>query len=397
MIKLDNENIVVGSANISTKPLKPFDSNVLNFLDLISKEIQNNNKTKFNSEISTFGFFCRKKNLQKLKKIHFIEKNGTIRLGLGLAFHITPSNIPTNFAYSLVFGLLCGNSNIIKLPSQNFYEIEQLCFIFNKVLKKFPKIKKLILIVKTENSEGFSKKISEISDLRVIWGGNETINKLKDIKTSERCRDLHFPNRNSFCVLNLNEISKKNNKEIIKICNEFYNDTFLVDQNACSSPHLIYWVGKKNKKTIDIFWKSLEKVVAEKKYTSFFSGSYYKYNKLCNEIINFDNFDNFDNYKNFYCINLKRNIFNINDLISKLGYFYQIQVNNINEVFKNVDSFTQTMTYYGFEKDVIKKNYEKNCLKGIDRIVPIGQALSIEFNWDGYELFNSMTRTISLR
>ena len=115
MIKLDNENIVVGSANISTKPLKPFDSNVLNFLDLISKEIQNNNKTKFNSEISTFGFFCRKKNLQKLKKIHFIEKNGTIRLGLGLAFHITPSNIPTNFAYSLVFGLLCGNSNIIKL------------------------------------------------------------------------------------------------------------------------------------------------------------------------------------------------------------------------------------------------------------------------------------------
>ena len=44
-----------------------------------------------------------------------------------------------------------------------------------------------------------------------------------------------------------------------------------------------------------------------------------------------------------------------------------------------------------------KKNYEKNCLKGIDRIVPIGQALSIEFNWDGYELFNSMTRTISLR
>ena len=116
--------------------------------------------------------------------------------------------------------------------------------------------------------------------------------------------------------------------------------------------------------------KSLEKVVAEKIYKSFFSGSYYKYNKLCNEIMNFDNFDNFDNYKNFYCINLKRNIFNINDLISKLGYFYQIQVNNINEVFKNVDSFTQTMTYYGFEKDVIKKNYEKNCLKGIDRIVP---------------------------
>ena len=55
------------------------------------------------------------------------------------------------------------------------------------------------------------------------------------------------------------------------------------------------------------------------------------------------------------------------------------------------------MTYYGFKKDVIKKNYEKYCFKGIDRVVPVGQALSIEFDWDGYELFNSMTRTISLR
>ena len=206
-----------------------------------------------------------------------------------------------------------------------------------------------------------------------------------------------FPNRNSFCILNLNELSKKNENEIIKICNGFYNDTFLVDQNACSSPHLIYWVGKKNKKIINFFWKSLKKVIAEKNYKSFFSGSYYKYNKLCNEIINLGNFDNFDNYENFYCINLKKNSFNLNDLISKLGYFYQIQVNNINEVFKNVDSFTQTMTYYGFQKETIEKNYRKFHLKGIDRIVPIGQALTIEFNWDGYDLFNSMTRTISLR
>ena len=101
-------------------------------------------------------------------------------------------------------------------------------------MKKFPKIKKLILIVKTENSEQFSKKISEFSDLRIIWGGNQTINKLKEIKTHERCRDLYFPNRNSFCVINLDELSKKKEYEIINICRRFYNDTFLVDQ-MCSS------------------------------------------------------------------------------------------------------------------------------------------------------------------
>ena len=28
---------------------------------------------------------------------------------------------------------------------------------------------------------------------------------------------------------------------------KFYNDTYLVDQNACSSPHLIVWIGHENK------------------------------------------------------------------------------------------------------------------------------------------------------
>ena len=71
--------------------------------------------------------------------------------------------------------------------------------------------------------------------------------------------EIYISQRNSFCVINLDELSKKKEYEIINICRRFYNDTFLVDQNACSSPHLIYWIGKKNKKKKNIFWKSLRK------------------------------------------------------------------------------------------------------------------------------------------
>ena len=42
------------------------------------------------------------------------------------------------------------------------------------------------------------------------------------------------------------------------------------------------------------------------------------------------------------------------------------------------------------QKDEIKNEFYKLNLKGVDRIVPIGQALSIELDWDGYELFSSM-------
>ncbi len=397
MVDLINEDILVGSKEISTSPLKPFDLSVINFLNEISKSIYADKKKNYNSEIKTFGFFCRKKNIERLKKIHLIENNNSVKMGLGLAFHVTPSNIPTNFAYSLVFGLLTGNSNVVKLPSQSFVEIDQICMIIKKVLRKFTKLKRYITIVRTKNNENFSIKLSMISDLRIIWGGNETVNSLKKISTNERCRDIYFPNRNSLCVINTDVLSKKNDKEIINVCRNFYNDTFLVDQNACSSPHLIYWVGKKNKKVVNVFWKTLEQIVLEKGYKSFFSGSYFKYNRLCNDIINSKNLENFQEYSNFYCINLKKNNFDLDQLVSKLGYFYQVEVDNLYDIFKNINTFTQTITYFGFKKDEIKNEFYKLNLKGVDRIVPIGQALSIELDWDGYELFSSMTRTTSIR
>ena len=61
---------------------------------------------------------------------------------MGLIFHITPSNVPTNFAYSLIFGLLTGNSNFVKVPTKKFEEITIICEAINKILFK-ENIKKL--------------------------------------------------------------------------------------------------------------------------------------------------------------------------------------------------------------------------------------------------------------
>ena len=79
-------------------------------------------------DIKTLAFWCRKKNILNLqKKLQTDEP----RLGLGLIFHITPSNIPTNFAYSLIFGLLTGNSNIVKIPSKKFEQIARTLLLVN--------------------------------------------------------------------------------------------------------------------------------------------------------------------------------------------------------------------------------------------------------------------------
>ena len=48
-------------------------------------------------------------------------------------------------------------------------------------------------------------------------------------------------------------------------------------------------------------------------------------------------------------------------------------------------------------KDILKQFVLKNNLKGIDRIVPVGQSLDISLLWDCYDILNILSRGIDVR
>ena len=61
--------------------------------------------------------------------------------------------------------------------------------------------------------------------------------------------------------MNPQKVESMNDYELSNLVQRFYNDTYLVDQNACSSPHLIIWLGKKSKKIQERFWENLYDLV----------------------------------------------------------------------------------------------------------------------------------------
>ena len=385
---------LVGNKKFENLSIKPFDDVVCNFLSSLSKNINNSNLLKDYSDIKTFAFMCRKSNIKKLKsKINQNE----FRRGLGLLFHITPSNIPTNFAYSLLFGVLSGNTNVIKVPSKKFPQIDLICKFINVTLKKYKKVRKMINIVRYQNNDEFTKSISSKCDGRLIWGGDKTINEIRKFPMKEISRDIAFANRNSICLMNSSEILKLNKKDLNRLVQKFYNDTFLVDQNACSSPHVIFWYGNKTNKAKIKFWTELH-YFAKNNYNLEYASSFYKYDRLLSDILTNTNYINHTNYGGYiYCINLKNKHINLTDLVSRWGYFYQFDIKNINMVLNLSNNNTQTLTYFGFKKEMILKNFDLKYFKGIDRIVPVGQALDINLNWDGYDVINALTRIIDLR
>ena len=182
-----------------------------------------------------------------------------------------------------------------------------------------------------------------------------------------------------------------------RLIENFYNDTFLMDQNACSSPHLVLWLNDKSQKARNYFWRELSNYI-KKKYEFPDIASIDKYSKLCADILEMENIKSYKKIDNLiYIITLKSLNSEITHKRGKWGYFYEYHVKDLNDVLKFVDKSCQTLSYFGVKKDKIKELIFKSNPKGIDRIVPVGQTLNINLTWDGYDIVKMLSRVIEIK
>ena len=93
---------LVGSEQLNVKPFPVYSDMAILLLDSLSRELRNDKEAREYPDILTFAFWCRKANIVKLKEQY---QTRYYRIGKGLLFHIAPSNVPINFAFSLVFGI----------------------------------------------------------------------------------------------------------------------------------------------------------------------------------------------------------------------------------------------------------------------------------------------------
>ena len=388
-------NIAVGNFDLIKKPNLIFDDLVIEFLSSISREILNDKYLKIFPDLYSYAFWSRKSNLIKIKKNY--DKT---RIGRGLAFHISPSNVPMNFAFSLALGLLSGNSNIVRLPSINFIQSIELCKIIKKKLKKkkFQIIKKRLCLINYLRSDKISEKISKYADTRIIWGGDETVQNFKKFLTKPRCLDLNFSNRYSFSIINSKKFNELNFNKISNLARKFYTDSFTMDQNGCSSPKAIFWVGNVLKNKKEFFWKEIIKL-ADKLFDLDLSKTSAKFYNLNKDIIN-QNKSVLHSYENFKVVRIKiktiKEFKSIEDIQSGYGVFVETNISKISNLSDLLSSRSQTMTYFGYDKKKIKNIVLDNKFKGIDRIVEFGNAFNMSHIWDGFDVINTLSREISL-
>ena len=385
---------VLRGKKFETKVTEPFNNLSIDFLVDFSSKLRKFKKINSFPDLIYLIFWCSKNKNKNLAKYF----NNYLRLGRGLIFHICPSNVPTNFIYSFFFGLLSGNSNIVKIPTKNFKEKNIILSVVKSLFskKKYINLKNTNCFVQYNNKDEVTKKISSICDGRVIWGGNKTINDIRKMWIPERAIDLTFPDRYSLSVINLDKLKKEKIDQVQLLAKKFYYDGYMMNQLACNSPHFVFWVGKKNKKLQSNFWHQLSKIV-EKRF--FFDDVHVvdKYTNLMENIIIQKDFNKIKMFKNnLYVIDPSNKTNQIEDIRGVNGTFFQKNINQINDLKQFITKKCQTVSYFGFTKDQLKYFLLNNNLLGIDRVVPVGKALEIDIIWDGYEIVKSLSRVISL-
>lgn len=394
---LNRVTYLTGSADLAAQlpeiPAKrPFDDSIVDFLNEVSRILMGNRSSKAYSDVVTFAFWIRKSSVTRLKE-RFEKKDDSLHLGKGVAFHIAPSNVPVNFAYSLVAGLLNGNANVVRVPSKDFPQVSIIVDAFNAALDKYEAMRLYIQLVRYGRDKEINDLFSSIADVRVVWGGNQTIEELRKSPLPPRSGEITFADRYSLAVIDSESYLEIEAKD--RIAEDFYNDTFFSDQNACTSPRVIVWTGNKIEEAKRVFWET-EHRLAEKKYTF---QSIQGVNKLTSSYLiavaqpGVKVEDHEDNL--IVRVKVPEIKDNLMDYRDNSGYFYEYDCKDILEIrdFCN-DKRCQTIAYIGDGKVVLP--LIGTGVKGIDRVVPMGKTMDFDLIWDGYNLPALLTRTVVL-
>lgn len=390
----DKLAFLVGSAEIlenidKLPPFRIFDSTVIEFLSAFSKTLSADQRTKRYPDVATFAFWCRKASVESLKKPYADVAN---RLGRGVVFHIAPSNVAVNFAYSLVAGLLAGNANIVRLPSKDFEQVDIICETINRSLTEA--VRPYICLVRYERSKEINAYLSRKCDTRVIWGGDNTIAEIRKAPLKPRANEICFADRYSMCVINADKYLEADNKHII--AQNFYNDTYLSDQNACTSPRVVVWMGKNVAKAQAEFWDNLYPVVKEK-YALQPARAVAKLAALYKLAAANEGARRQESVDNLILrVRVESLNENLMDYLDSCGYFLEYKAENLEEILPLCGDKLQTLSYYGVDPAEIERFVDTFRPKGVDRVVPIGKTMDFSLIWDGYDLIRSMSREVTV-
>lgn len=374
--------------------LAPFSDEVIEFCAQFSRALFKDAAALKFPELQALAFWMRKAEMVRLRdSFDASRRPDALLVPQGVAFHIPPANVDTIFVYSWLLSVLAGNKNVIRLSPKVSAQTDILCRLFNQTLKTSPEsMRYSTVMLRYGHEREITEAISSAADVRVIWGGDRSVHAIREIPLPPHARELTFPDRYSFAVIRAARYLALENRQ--SLAEQFYNDTFWFDQMACSSPHMVFWEGSEDEVRMASghFLADVRAHAERKQYEVQPATRMNRFTFACQEALE-GHASTYEDVGVLTVLGVER--------FSQLsrdhcggGLVFQFRLQELDDLVPFVARRDQTMTYFGFEREELTGFANKLNGRGIDRIVPVGQALNFNRFWDGNDLLLQFMRYV---
>lgn len=383
-------------AIFAAKTTGAFSELAIDFLSQLSKSLLKDKAAKAYPDLVTFAYFCRRANLHQFKEKKLSSDICQQQFGVGVCLHIAPANIPMNFAFSFIMGLMAGNKNIVRLPSTSFAQIDIFLAHFDRLgqMNEFSTLAASQCFIRTARDSEKLINLVATANALVVWGGDTTAHYFRQLPKKVDCIDVYFPNRRSSLVINSEYLLEQDDAALAIICGQFYNDTYLVDQNACSSPSMIIWLGDNatNDAAKEKFTQALTHYIPQ--HYQLTPGA--RIERLRDVMgycqANGDKVAIDEKADALWFIQGK----DYQAFSPKLGVFIEHQIKYLSQLPILLRENEQSLTYLGVKPAALRDMIVEQQVNTLDRIVPMGQALDIGFVWDGKNMIYTLSKCITI-
>jgi hypothetical protein len=371
------------------------DERVVDFLAKFARKLLNPAVARRHPELGSLGYFLRPAELKRA--IDHMHREDAYVFPRGNVFHVPPANVDTIFVYSWALSALAGNHNVVRISERSATAADTVLEALNATLADAdPVIARTQRMVTYGRDDAVTAALSAWADLRVIWGGDAAVTNIRKFPLRPSGRDLTFPDRTSWAALSVPGWRAADPAARQAAVTGFANDAYWFDQAACSSPRTVFLVGDDPQDIADDFLTRLAGVVAGRGWVVDAAMAVEKrvnaYGLAAAGAATLIRFP-----ENAVTEVQLAGVEAIPRRWIGAGAFPFAQVGSLTDLVPVMTRQDQTFSHFGFAPEELRAFATALGGRGVDRIVPFGQALTFSSLWDGYDLPSEFTRLTTLQ
>lgn len=397
----DLDKALAGSSALSA--WAPFDPRAMAFVAKFSRKLLTHPDIHDFPELAVLGHWFRAAHVRDLARNRY-QPTDTVVRGRGLVFHLAPANVDSVAMYSWLIALLAGNVNWVRVSQKQSTQFSFVLSVLRQILSEEEvgrTVSGRIVLLTYPHDAAITRVISAAAMCRIVWGGDNTVSTIRAIPLRPSATEICFPDRFSASAIRASAILALDAPSLGTHAAAFYNDTFWFAQQACSSPRLLTWVGNEADCAAakQRFWAAMRAQITRRRPDNTAAMGMDRLESAFGMAA--QQLAHPSPGQAARSLPLRLDLEQpLQPTMRKLhcgnGLLLEQRLEHLRDLAPQMSDKEQTLSVFGFDRAELLDFVDSLPPRAIDRIVPLGEALSFTPVWDGLDLITAFTRQISL-